>query len=232
MVAWFLAFSTVRFQMCPQTACLGCICLDFQVCPQTFVWEDALSQYLHLCEFSLLSLLFKWFNNIYIWEDALSHWLRLFGFYLLCMFKWLPKLPGCREAKLHEQNQRGVKPHWNICNKQFISNSGLKKHLPRHCGESSHWNRFFGTRYFSCLCLQMAPGLEYLSIFGFGQTISACGFVGIFPPPRKDTIANVKDARKYSQGKVKVLKFAVILAHKLVLACWCVQTSSLTPCFC
>ena len=58
-----------------------------------------------------------------------------------------------------------------------------------------------------------------LSIFGFGQNIFECGFVGIFPPPRKDTIANVKNARKYSQGKVKVLKFAVILAHKLVLAC-------------
>ena len=147
MVACVLAFSTVRFQMCPQTACLGCICLDFQVCPQTFVWEDALSQYLHLCEFSLLSLLFKWFNNIYIWEDALSHWLRLFGFYLLCMFKWLPKLPGCREAKLHEQNQRGEN-HIRTSVAKDSFQKWFEKAFASPLWGGSTSESFFGSKYF------------------------------------------------------------------------------------
>ena len=84
----------------------------------------------------LALFVFKCALNIYVRENVLSNWSHLFGFHYRAF--WLIKLPACRDAKLHEQNQRGVKPHWNISNKQFISNSGLKKHLPRHCGERSH----------------------------------------------------------------------------------------------
>ena len=97
-------------------------------------------------------LYFLFFSNgsttfIHIWEDALSHWLRLFGFYLLCMFKWLPKLPGCREAKLHEQNQRGEN-HIRTSVAKDSFQKWFEKAFASPLWGGSTSESFFGSKYF------------------------------------------------------------------------------------
>ena len=70
-------FSTVRFHMCPQIACLrrGKVTL------------------LHLFDFSPLCV-FKCVFKLPVVEDAKSHWLHLFSFSALCVFKCVLKWPA------------------------------------------------------------------------------------------------------------------------------------------
>ena len=89
-------FSTVRFQMPPQMACLrrGIITLvaliwlfstvHFQMCPQ-IAW-------IRWCIVTLVA--FVWFFPLCVFKCVLklltweSHWLHWFGFSPLCVFKW------------------------------------------------------------------------------------------------------------------------------------------------
>ena len=149
MVALVWLFPNVRVEMLFQIVCLrgykftmvACVWLSpmciFKCALKLPVWEDAKSHWLHLIDFLSLCI-FKCVLNIYVPKNTLSRWLHLFGFSLLCVFKLLLKLPAYKDAKLHKQDHCGEKPRWIICDKWIIYKSGLIKHLPRHCGESSH----------------------------------------------------------------------------------------------
>ena len=79
-----LTFSTVYFQMCPQS-----------------VWSRGCKVTLvHLFGFSPLCV-FKCVLKLPAWEDAKSHWLHLNDFSLVCVFKCVLKALASEHAKSH-----------------------------------------------------------------------------------------------------------------------------------
>ena len=112
LFAFVRLFSTVRFQMCPQTACLwGCtvtLVTFFYFSPLCVLKcalklparDESKSHWLHLFGFSPLCV-FKCLLKLNAWEHVKSHWLYLFDLSLLCVFKCLLISPSFENAKSH-----------------------------------------------------------------------------------------------------------------------------------